>query len=507
MSDIKLKIRHVKRGGDTKLDISGMALTEVPEDVFSLTQLESLDISGNRITSLEKIGSLLNLKNLYAQNNKIASLPKGLLELENLENLRLDGNSVAVMNTDLSVIFGASKIKKALESYFESQGDSSGSSSPTKPGFLSSTGNLNDAAYLRKKISELQMEITELKTGGGSSAPKSLEEQKNWMAPHSAGRPATASSQLKKVKELEDELKIERSNNKKLLSEVAMLKSEMSKTKILSSAAGEEGTIGAIPGVMEIPYDELEMDDQIGQGGFSIIKKGRWRCTDVAIKIIVDPVITDDLIAEVRNEVQMLSILKHPRIVILMGISSKTTNLAIVFEYMDNGCLFDLLHTSSTAISMEQRLNIAYEVAGIFAYLHKSEVVHRDLKSYNILVDKNFNIKLCDFGLCKFKADLNRGTMQFSGTPSYMAPELFQKKSYDEKVDVFAFGTLLWELIAREVPYDGMEPADIKEKVMAEEQLKLPFGTNSVIEQYTSQSHIQFSTKECSRKLTSLIND
>ena len=75
------------------------------------------------------------------------------------------------------------------------------------------------------------------------------------------------------------------------------------------------------------------------------------------------------------------------------------------------------------------------------------------------------------------------------------------------EVDVFAFGTLLWELIAREVPYDGMEPADIKEKVMAEEQLKLPFGTNSVIEQYTSQSHIQFSTKECSRKLTSLIND
>jgi len=68
--------------------------------------------------------------------------------------------------------------------------------------------------------------------------------------------------------------------------------------------------------------------------------------------------------------------------------------------------------------------------------------------------------------------------MQFSGTPSYMAPELFQKKSYDEKVDVFAFGTLLWELIAREVPYDGLDAVDIKEKVMGEEQLKLPFGTN-----------------------------
>lgn len=55
--------------------------------------------------------------------------------------------------------------------------------------------------------------------------------------------------------------------------------------------------------------------------------------------------------------------------------------------------------------------------------------------------------------------------MQFSGTPSYMAPELFKKKSYDEKVDVFAFGTLLWELVCREVPYDGLDPSDIKDKV------------------------------------------
>ena len=121
------------------------------------------------------------------------------------------------------------------------------------------------------------------------------------------------------------------------------------------------------------------------------------------------------------------------------------------------------------------------DIALLFSFLHESGVVHRDLKSYNILVDQDQNIKLGDFGLCKFKADLNRGTMQFSGTPTYMAPELFQKKSYDEKVDVFAFGTLLWELVAREVPFDGLEPTDIKEKVMNEEQLKVPFGTNKKI--------------------------
>jgi len=68
MSDIKLKIRHVKRGGETKLDISGMGLSEIPEDVFGLTQLETLDISDNSISSLDKIASLHNLKNLNAKN-------------------------------------------------------------------------------------------------------------------------------------------------------------------------------------------------------------------------------------------------------------------------------------------------------------------------------------------------------------------------------------------------------------------------------------------------------
>lgn len=71
--------------------------------------------------------------------------------------------------------------------------------------------------------------------------------------------------------------------------------------------------------------------------------------------------------------------------------------------------------------------------------------------------------------------------MQFSGTPAYMAPELFAKKSYNEKVDVFAFGTLLWELVARDIPYDGLDAGDIKEKVMAEEKLDLPFNANKTV--------------------------
>lgn len=79
--------------------------------------------------------------------------------------------------------------------------------------------------------------------------------------------------------------------------------------------------------------------------------------------------------------------------------------------------------------------------------MHSAGIVHRDIKSHNVLIDENLNVKICDFGLAKFKADIGKGSMQFAGTPNYMAPELFQKKQYDQAVDVFAFGTLMWEIL------------------------------------------------------------
>ncbi len=73
--------------------------------------------------------------------------------------------------------------------------------------------------------------------------------------------------------------------------------------------------------------------------------------------------------------------------------------------------------------------------------------------------------------------------MQFSGTPAYMAPELFQKRLYDEKVDTYAYGALLWELVAREVPFDGLDVGDIRAKVEKGENFKIPYGTDPRIAQ------------------------
>ncbi len=190
---------------------------------------------------------------------------------------------------------------------------------------------------------------------------------------------------------------------------------------------------------------------------------------------------TDDLLSEISNEVRMLSILWHPNIVLLMGISTKPPNMAIIFENVQKGCLFDVLHVQKQDFDIKSWMRIARDVAKTFEFLHSSGIVHRDLKSYNILLDESFNVKVCDFGLAWFQADLNTGSMQFSGTPAYMAPELFMKKSYSEKVDVFAFGTLLWELSTWEIPYDGWDAGDIKEKVCSEEKLDMPYNINKTV--------------------------
>ena len=77
--------------------------------------------------------------------------------------------------------------------------------------------------------------------------------------------------------------------------------------------------------------------------------------------------------------------------------------------------------------------------------------------------------------------------MQFAGTAVYMAPELFQKRQYDETIDVFAFGTMLWELITREVPFDGLDPIDIRAKVEKGEQLRLPYGLDPRLAQLINE--------------------
>lgn len=86
------------------------------------------------------------------------------------------------------------------------------------------------------------------------------------------------------------------------------------------------------------------MENKIGQGGFSVIYKASWLGINLGVKVIFDPKVTEELLEEFNNEIKMLSFLRHPNIILLIGISSNPKNLAIMTEYIEMGSLFDILH-------------------------------------------------------------------------------------------------------------------------------------------------------------------
>ena len=218
------------------------------------------------------------------------------------------------------------------------------------------------------------------------------------------------------------------------------------------------------------------MGKKIGQGGFSEIFESQWLGIPVAVKVIFDPNITEALLEEFNNEIEKLFILRHPYIIQLYGITDreKSQKLAVITELAPKGSLFEYLHKNPKTknnISLEFKNKITKQLIATMAYIHSRGYVHRDLKTQNILLDKNLDMKMCDFGLTKLKSELNSGSGQFAGTPCYMAPELFDRKFYDDKVDVFAFGTVLWEIYTQKIPYANCDAMEIKQKVTKGEEL------------------------------------
>ena len=252
-------------------------------------------------------------------------------------------------------------------------------------------------------------------------------------------------------KEIKDELELEKIKVNRLQAEINRLKNikETMNTKNI------------LHFVNKISFNSLGLGKKIGQGGFSEIYESQWLGIPVAVKVIFDPKITEELLEEFNNEIEKLFILRHPYIIQLYGITDKekSQKLAVITELAPKGSLFDFKN------------KITKQLICTMAYIHSRGYVHRDLKTQNILLDKNLDIKLCDFGLTKLKSELNSGSGQFAGTPCYMAPELFDRKFYDDKIDVFAFGTVLWEIYTQKIPYANCDAMEIKQKVTKGEEL------------------------------------
>lgn len=153
------------------------------------------------------------------------------------------------------------------------------------------------------------------------------------------------------------------------------------------------------------------------------------------------------------NEVGILTRLQHKNLVKLYGCTSKRSQeLLLVYEFIPNGTVADHLHgrqSNSTVLSWPVRLSIAIETADALAYLHRSDIIHRDVKTNNILLDNEFRVKVADFGLSRlFPNNVTHVSTAPQGTPGYVDPEYYQCYQLTDKSDVYSFGVVLVELIS-----------------------------------------------------------
>nr|CAD1836068.1 unnamed protein product [Ananas comosus var. bracteatus] len=218
-----------------------------------------------------------------------------------------------------------------------------------------------------------------------------------------------------------------------------------------------------------IKNEDLEELRELGSGTFGTVYHGKWRGTDVAIKRIKKSCFTgrsseqERLTHEFWREAEILSKLHHPNVVAFYGVvqDGPGGTLATVTEFMVNGSLRHVLLRKDKYLDRRKRLIIAMDAAFGMEYLHSKNIVHFDLKCDNLLVNlKDQTRPICkvgDFGLSKIKRNtLVSGGVR--GTLPWMAPELLNGSSnkVSEKVDVFSFGIVMWEILTGDEPYANM---------------------------------------------------
>lgn len=233
---------------------------------------------------------------------------------------------------------------------------------------------------------------------------------------------------------------------------------------------------------LEIAWDDLHIKERIGAGSFGTVHRAEWHGSDVAVKVLTVQDFQDDQLKEFLREVSIMKRVRHPNVVLFMGAVTVRPHFSIVTEYLPRGSLFRLIHRPTAGEIMDQRrrIRMALDVAKGINYLHclNPPIVHWDLKSPNLLVDKNWTVKVCDFGLSRFKANTFISSKSVAGTPEWMAPEFLRGEPSNEKSDVYSFGVILWELVTMQQPWNGLSPAQVVGAVAFQNRkLTIPINT------------------------------
>lgn len=236
----------------------------------------------------------------------------------------------------------------------------------------------------------------------------------------------------------------------------------------------------------EIPWEHLVIGERIGLGSYGEVYHADWNGTEVAVKKFLDQDFYGEALDEFRSEVRIMRRLRHPNIVQFLGAVTRPPNLSIVSEFLPRGSLYKILHRPNCQIDEKRRIKMARDVAKGMNCLHTSmpTIVHRDLKSPNLLVDKNWTVKVCDFGLSRLKHSTFLSSKSTAGTPEWMAPEVLRNEKSNEKCDVYSFGVILWELATLKMPWKGMNPMQVVGAVgFQKRRLEIPKEVDPLVAQ------------------------
>ena len=240
-----------------------------------------------------------------------------------------------------------------------------------------------------------------------------------------------------------------------------------------AAAAAQAAAGNAAAHEWAIPLEKVELIKVIGRGAFGEVLHGKYEGTDVAVKRMSS--VTQQAQSDFTREVSLLTKLRHPHVVLFMGAAVTPNELYIVMEYAANGSLWGVLHSRKRdAATPAKRLQWAAETAKGLSYLHSRSppIVHRDLKSGNLLLCEDWHIKVSDFGLARTKSADPARTLV--GTYAWMAPEVLEQRPYDERADVYSFAIVLWELLTLQEPFKGLEPMQVMRACDKGERPPLP---------------------------------
>ncbi|XP_010926408.1 probable receptor-like protein kinase At2g42960 isoform X2 [Elaeis guineensis] len=255
---------------------------------------------------------------------------------------------------------------------------------------------------------------------------------------------------------------------------------------------------------LEYATNRFSKESVLGEGGYGVVYRGLLiNGTEVAVKKLLNNLGQAE--KEFRVEVEAIGHVRHKNLVRLLGYCVEGIHRMLVYEYVNNGNLEQWLHGAMRqcgVLSWENRMKVILGTAKALAYLHEAiepKVVHRDIKSSNILIDDEFNGKVSDFGLAKLLGSgKSHITTRVMGTFGYVAPEYANTGLLNEKSDVYSFGVLLLEAVTGRDPVDYARPAN---EVNLVEWLKMMVGNRRAEEVVDPTLEVKPSTRALKRTL------